>query len=216
MKIAGMPVPHESAGEHVSGAALYTDDLCQRFPRILHAWPVMAPHAHALLLRLDGSPALEENGVCTVLTGADLPGENDTGSVRHDEPLFPREVMFHLQPVAWVLGETLEAARLGAARVIAEYEELPPVLTIEDAIAASSFHSGPVRITRGDPSVIERSQVQVRANSRLAGRNTFISKRSARFPGSTRAAVWRWSVRRSIPVKRRRWWRAFCVSRAIG
>ena len=173
MKIAGMPVPHESAGGHVSGAALYTDDLCQRFPRILHAWPVMAPHAHALLLRLDTSPALQQPGVCTVLTGADLPGENDTGSARHDEPLFPREVMFHLQPVAWVLGETLEAARQGAARVIAEYEELPPVLTIEDAIAASSFHSGPVRITRGDPSVIERSEVRVSGELFIGGQEHF-------------------------------------------
>ena len=173
MKIAGMPVPHESAGGHVSGAALYTDDLCQRFPRILHAWPVMAPYAHALLLRLDASPALEQPGVCTVLTGADLPGENDTGSARHDEPLFPREVMFHLQPVAWVLGETLEAARRGAARVIAEYEELPPVLTIEDAIAASSFHSGPVRITRGDPSVIERSEVRVSGELFIGGQEHF-------------------------------------------
>jgi len=173
MKIAGIPVPHESAGGHVSGAALYTDDLCQRFPRILHAWPVIAPHAHALLLRLDASPALEQPGVCTVLTGTDLPGENDTGSARHDEPLFPREVMFHLQPVAWVLGETLEAARLGAARVIAEYEELPPVLTIEDAIAASSFHSGPVRITRGDPSVIEHSEVQVSGELFIGGQEHF-------------------------------------------
>src|SRR5665213_1075113 len=173
MKIAGMPVPHESTSGHVSGAALYTDDLCQRFPQILHAWPVLAPHAHALLLRLDASPALEVPSVCTVLTGADLPGENDTGSARHDEPLFPREVMFHLQPVAWVLGETLEAARQGAARVIAEYEELSPVLTIEDAIAASSFHSGPVRITRGDPTVIERSEVQVSGALFIGGQEHF-------------------------------------------
>ena len=56
MKIAGQAVPHESATGHVSGAALYTDDLCGRFPAILHAWPVMAPHAHALLTRLDASP----------------------------------------------------------------------------------------------------------------------------------------------------------------
>ena len=50
-------------------------------------------------------------------------------SARHDEPLFPTEVMFHQQPVAWVLGETLEAARLGAARVAVEYEPLPAILT---------------------------------------------------------------------------------------
>ena len=49
-----------------------------------------------------------------VLTAADVPGVNDAG-VKHDEPLFPSEIMFYGHAVCWVLGETLEAARLGAA-----------------------------------------------------------------------------------------------------
>ena len=47
MSTAGRPVPHESARGHVTGEALYTDDLAGRFPNLLHAWPVLAPHAHA-------------------------------------------------------------------------------------------------------------------------------------------------------------------------
>ena len=54
-------------------------------------------------------------GVVRVLTAADVPGVNDAG-VKHDEPLFPDEVMFHGHAVCWVLGETLEAARLGRGR----------------------------------------------------------------------------------------------------
>ena len=65
--IAGQAVPHESAREHVTGEALYTDDLLLRFPRPLHAWPVLAPHAHALVKALDFSAALSEPGVTTVL-----------------------------------------------------------------------------------------------------------------------------------------------------
>src|SRR5438045_7921830 len=91
MSIAGRPVPHESAFGHVTGEALYTDDLLLRFPNLLHAWPVCSPHAHALVTLLDASPALSEPGVVTVLTAADVPGEGDTGSSRHDEPLFPSE-----------------------------------------------------------------------------------------------------------------------------
>ena len=83
--------------------------------------------------------ALEEPGVMTVLTQADVPGEGDSGANRHDEPLFPTEVLFYHQPVAWVLGETLDAAQRGAARVTAEYEPLPAILTIEEAIEAGSF-----------------------------------------------------------------------------
>jgi len=52
MKFAGQSVPHESARGHVTGEALYTDDLAGRFPCLLHAWPVMAPHAHGLLTAL--------------------------------------------------------------------------------------------------------------------------------------------------------------------
>ena len=63
-------------------------------------------------------------GVVRVLTAADVPGVNDAG-VKHDEPLFPDEVMFYGHAVCWVLGETLEAARLGAAAVEVEYEPLP-------------------------------------------------------------------------------------------
>jgi xanthine dehydrogenase large subunit len=152
MRNSGQAVPHESAEAHVTGAALYTDDLAGRFPGLLHAWPVLAPHAHALVLGVDVAPALEVPGVVTALTAADVAGEGNTGANRHDEPLFPDEVVHHSQAVAWVLGETQEAARLGAARVMAEYRALTPILTIEDAIAAQSFHSGPHRIRRGDAS----------------------------------------------------------------
>ena len=173
MTLAGKPVPHESARGHVTGEALYTDDLVTRFPGILHAWPVLTPHAHALVKHLDVTPALTEPGVCTVLTAADVPGENDCGPNRHDEPLFPSEVMFHSQPVAWVLGETLEAARRAAERVRVEYEPLPAILTIERAIAAESFHLGPVHLNRGDASVIESSPLRFSGELAIGGQEHF-------------------------------------------
>ena len=46
-RVVGRPLPHESAALHVTGAALYTDDLVARMPGLLHAHPVQAPHAHA-------------------------------------------------------------------------------------------------------------------------------------------------------------------------
>ena len=150
MKFSGRPLPHESAEAHVTGAAMYTDDLVARFPGILHAWPVMAPHAHALLTHLDASPALNVAGVVATLIASDVPGEGDSGANKRDEPLFPIEITYHSQPVAWVLGDTLEAARIGAGKVLAEYRPLSAILTIDDAIAAGSFHSGPFRIRRGD------------------------------------------------------------------
>src|SRR5271165_2670441 len=167
-------VPHESATGHVTGRALYTDDLIAQYPRLLHAWPVMAPHAHALLTRLDVAPALLEPGVATCLTAEDVPGEGDSGANRHDEPLFPIEITYHSQPVAWVLGETQEAALTGAARVVAEYRALPAILSIEDAIAAGSFHAGPHQIRRGDAaSAITDSEQTLRGELFIGGQEHF-------------------------------------------
>ena len=173
MTIAGRPLPHESARGHVTGEALYTDDLLARFPTLLHAWPVTASHAHARIKRLDAAPALDEPGVVTTLTAADPPGEGDTGPSRHDEPLFPAEVMFHRQPVAWVLGETLEAAQRGAARVRVEYEPLPAILTIQQAIDAGSFLTDVLRLSRGDVSVLDACALRIDGELSIGGQEHF-------------------------------------------
>ncbi|MCU1236257.1 MAG: Xanthine oxidase, partial [Candidatus Solibacter sp.] len=150
MSYVAKPLPHESARQHVTGGALYTDDLASRFPNLLHAVPVLAPHAHAKFVSIEYSAAAAEPGVVTVLTASDVPGEGDSGANRHDEPLFPDTVMFHRQPVAWVLGETLEAARAGAAKVRAAYQPLKPIVHLRDAIAAKSYLCGPLQLQRGD------------------------------------------------------------------
>ncbi|RII20954.1 Xanthine dehydrogenase molybdenum-binding subunit [Streptomyces sp. YIM 130001] len=147
--LVGVAQPHESAFQHVTGSALYTDDLVQRTKDVLHAYPVQAMKAHGRITALRTGAALEVPGVVRVLTGADVPGENDAG-MKHDEPLFPDEVMFHGHAVAWVLGETLEAARLGAAAVEVELDELPSLVTLQDAIGAESYHGAKPLMETGD------------------------------------------------------------------
>ncbi|TDE95024.1 xanthine dehydrogenase molybdopterin binding subunit [Occultella glacieicola] len=147
--VVGLTVSHESAELHVTGAALYTDDLVSRMAGTLHAWPVQSPHAHARVTGLRTSPALGVPGVVRVLTAADVPGVNDAG-VKHDEPLFPDEVRYYGHAVCWVLGETLEAARLGAEAVEVDYEPLPSILTLTEAIEAESYQGTQPTVTRGD------------------------------------------------------------------
>lgn len=167
-------IPHESARGHVTGEALYTDDLVGQFPGILHAWPVMAPVAHARLSSLNTAAAFNEPGVVAVLTGEDVPGEGNYGVNRRDEPLFPTEIMFYRQPVAWVLGETLEAARRGAERITLEYVALPAILTIPDAIAHDSFHAGPLCTRRGDAAAaIAASPHKVSGELNIGGQEHF-------------------------------------------
>jgi len=145
----GRAVPHESAALHVTGQALYTDDLVVRTKDCLHAWPVQATQAKARITRLDVDPAYAVSGVVRVLTAADVPGVNDAG-VKHDEPLFPDEVRFYGHAVCWVLGETQEAARLGAGAVVLDLEPLPALVTVREAIAAEEFHGAQPTVERGD------------------------------------------------------------------
>jgi xanthine dehydrogenase large subunit len=145
----GRAIPHESAALHVTGAALYTDDLVYRTKQVLHAYPVQVPHAHARVTALRTEPALVVPGVVRVLTATDVPGVNDAG-VKLDEPLFPTEVMFHGHAVCWVLGETIEAARLGALAVEVEVEPLPAHVTVREAIEAESFQGAQPQLARGD------------------------------------------------------------------
>ncbi|WP_299057000.1 molybdopterin cofactor-binding domain-containing protein [uncultured Nocardioides sp.] len=147
--VVGESLPHESAAGHVTGTALYTDDLVGRTPGCLHAHPVQVPVAHARVTAMRVDPAYDVPGVVRVLTAADVPGVNDAG-IKHDEPLFGDEVMFHGHAVAWVLGETLEAARRGALAVEVDVEELPALVSIHDAIEAGSFQGGQPTLARGD------------------------------------------------------------------
>ncbi|KRE29075.1 xanthine dehydrogenase molybdopterin binding subunit [Agromyces sp. Soil535] len=150
--VVGRRTPHESAALHATGAAVYTDDLAALTAGVLTAWPVQSEQAHALVT-LDVRPALDVPGVVRVLTADDVPGVNDAG-VKHDEPLFPSEAMFHGHALAWVLAETADAARLGAAAVRVEYETLPSIITVPEAIEAGSFQGIPRTIRRGDPESV--------------------------------------------------------------
>ena len=141
------PPPHESAHKHVTGEAVYTDD---QPAGALEVWPVCSPHAHARIMSRTATAARAMPGIRAVLLAEDVPGENNVGGVKHDEILLAdKEVSFHGQIVALVVGESLGACRAAAEKVVVEYEPLPPILTLEQALAARRFHNAPNFIRRG-------------------------------------------------------------------
>jgi xanthine dehydrogenase molybdopterin binding subunit/xanthine dehydrogenase small subunit len=147
---ASRALHHESARGHVTGTAQYVDDTAQRRP-MLEAWPVCAPYARARITRRDATRARNAPGVAAVLMAEDVPGQNDVGTARHDEPLFAvDQVLYHGQIVALVVGETLAACRAAAAMVDVDYEPLTPILGVAAAVAAGSFLTEPHTLKRGD------------------------------------------------------------------
>jgi xanthine dehydrogenase molybdopterin binding subunit/xanthine dehydrogenase small subunit len=138
---------HESAHKHVTGEAIYADDQTKG---MLDVWPVCSPRARARILKRDATAARQMPGIKAVLLAEDVPGLNDTGT-KHDEALFAdKEVLFHSQIIALVVGETAEACRAAAEKVVVEYEPLAPILTLRDAVAKGNFHNEPNFIRRGD------------------------------------------------------------------
>ena len=84
--------------------------------------------------------ALAAPGVVAAITAADIPGKNDIAPIRSDEPLLPADVVeYEGQPVAAIAADTLDQARAAAKLVEVEYEPLPAVLTVEDAIAREQY-----------------------------------------------------------------------------
>ncbi|GAA1188873.1 xanthine dehydrogenase molybdopterin binding subunit [Nesterenkonia xinjiangensis] len=181
MSGVGAPESHESAALHATGAALYTDDLAARDPRALHAWPVQSLHAHARVVAMDTSRARSSAGVVEVLTAEDVPGTNDAG-VKKDEPLFPAEVMYYGHAVCWVLGETEEAARLGAEAVQIDYVPLPSLVTLDEAIAAGSFQGRQPVLSRGDAAAaLESAPHRFSGHLECGGQDHFYLETHASF-----------------------------------
>ncbi|MCB1605784.1 MAG: molybdopterin-dependent oxidoreductase, partial [Xanthomonadales bacterium] len=165
---------HESALGHVTGRAAYTDEQTPPVD-LLSLYPVLSPHPHAQIISINAEAALERPGVLMVLTADDIPGENNTGPILRDEPLIPTErVQFHSQPVAWVVAESEAAARAAAARVQVEYEPLPPILSIAQAIAEQAFHLPPAQVACGDAdAALGSAELRLSGDLAIGGQDHF-------------------------------------------
>jgi len=131
-------VIHDSAARHVSGRAIYIDDMPE-LPGTLHLYVAMSTRPHAKLVSLDLSAVRKAPGVACVLTAADIPGENDASPVMHDDPVFAvDEVQYVGQSLFAVAADSIEAAHAAAALAKVEYEDLPALISVDDALAAGS------------------------------------------------------------------------------
>ena len=150
----GTDVVHESARLHVTGEAVYTDDIPE-LRGTLYAALILSPVAHGELIGegIDRAAILAEHGVVAVYTASDIPGENNCGPIIHDDPfLAAGKVEFMGQAIAVVVARDMLYAREAAKKAVVKVKELPAILTIDEAMAAKSFIMPPKGITRGTPA----------------------------------------------------------------
>ncbi|KAG2484282.1 hypothetical protein HYH03_016926 [Edaphochlamys debaryana] len=138
--VLGQPYQHMAAELQVTGEAAYTDDIKLSGDALVGAL-VASSRPHARITRLDGAPALQVPGVVGFYSAKDVPGSNMIGPVWYDEEVFATsEVTAVGQVIAVVVATSEAAARAGARAVVVEYEDLPAVMSIEEAIEAGSFY----------------------------------------------------------------------------
>ncbi|KAL8335999.1 hypothetical protein RB601_000034 [Gaeumannomyces tritici] len=152
-EVVGKANPHLAALKQTTGEAQYTDDI-PPLANELHGCLVLSTRAHAKILSVDYSAALETAGVVDYVDRHDLPRPelNRWGAPHFEEVFFAEDEVFTTgQPIALILAKTALQAAEGARAVKVEYEDLPAVFTIEEAIEKESFYKFFREIKKGDP-----------------------------------------------------------------
>lgn len=148
---AGQSLRHDSATGHVTGSAVYTDDIPEP-AGTLAGYVAQSRWAHARIISLDLAPVRAHPGVVAVLSVADVPGRNNVGPVIADDPIFADGLVQYVgQSLFLVVAADVKTARAAAAKAVIVVEELPAFITIEEALAAASHVLPPQTMRRGDP-----------------------------------------------------------------
>lgn len=187
------------------GRGLYATDVVR--DGMSHIVFVRSPHAHAQIKAVDTAAAKSADGVVAVLTAADLDADGvrdyslptkmqrPGGVEMHETPrpaLVRDRVRFLGEPVAMVIARTLTQARDAAELVNVDYDELPAVATVSEAVAngaPSLWDNAPDNIayywSKGDGKDIETALQASHHSVQL----TFVSSRVSAMPMEPRAAV---------------------------
>jgi xanthine dehydrogenase molybdenum-binding subunit len=156
----GARLPRYRARELALGGRPFVDDL--RRDGMLFGAVVLSAHARARVLAIHTAAAREHPGVAAVVTAADVPGERWHGLIHSDWPAFVaigEEVRCVGDVLAAVAADSEVAARAAAAKVVVEYEPLPPVLDPDDSLAPGAPRVNPVHANLLSHSVIRRGDV---------------------------------------------------------
>ncbi|KAI1969530.1 hypothetical protein LOZ51_003131 [Ophidiomyces ophidiicola] len=175
--ILGKETPHVSALKHTTGIAQYTDDIPKQ-QNELFGCLVFSTKAHAKILNVDLESLLNIPGVVDFVSHKDLPNSeaNWWGEPRADEVFFAVDEVFTAgQPIGMILAISSRLAEAGSRAVKVEYEELPSILSIEQAVENNSYfdHHKPY-IKQGDPeTAFQKADHIFHGSSRMGGQEHF-------------------------------------------
>lgn len=143
----GRPIVHQSGIKQATGEAVYVDDMPPVDQELFISF-VTSKKAHAKVVSIDTSEALKMAGVVDIIRAKDIPGVNE---ISGQGPLFSEEEVICVgQIICAVVADTPEHARRAVAKVNITYQDLKPILSVEDAIKNNSFFQPDKKILHGD------------------------------------------------------------------
>ena len=171
----GKNIPHDSGELHVTGRALFTDDIILSNDS-LHLAFGLSSIAKGSIVELDLSKVVESDGVITVISAKDLLFTSDTSPSANDEPLLSDGTIHFLgQPIFLVIASSHINARKACRLARVNYKEEKPVLTIEDAIELKSMIAdGECHYIKGTPeSAINAAPIKLTDSFYIGGQEHF-------------------------------------------
>lgn len=162
LEVVGKPGSKIDGPQLVSGERAFVEDYVT--PDTCYMVVLRSPHASAYINSIDLTEAKKVEGVVEILTAYNTPethymqaGQGNPEPSPHDRRLFNLKVRHVGDRVAAVIAETLEAAKEACSKIKVDYEVLPAVFTVEEAMVpgAPLVHNGIVEYRSGAPEDLD-------------------------------------------------------------
>ncbi len=149
-KIFTKNIEHESAVKHVTGKAIYTDDISEP-KNLLHAVIGYSNCSKGVIKKIDYKDVLSSDGVVDIITEKDIEGINDVGPIFKGDKIFTsKNIEYYGQPIFAVIAKTNNLAKKAALKVKIDLKISKPIVSIEEALKKKSFVLKPKHLTRGN------------------------------------------------------------------
>ncbi len=149
-KIFTKNIEHESAVKHVTGKAIYTDDISEP-KNLLHAVIGYSNCSKGVIKKIDYKDVLSSEGVVDIITEKDIEGINDVGPIFKGDKIFTsKNIEYYGQPIFAVIAKTNNLAKKAALKVKIDLKISKPIVSIEEALKKKSFVLKPKHLIRGN------------------------------------------------------------------
>ena len=170
----GDGIAHESAHKHVSGEAIYVEDMPLRQTQYF-AVVGGSDIAHGKITAINLDEVRAAPGVIDVITANDIPGEHDIGAVFPGDPLLTHDLVEYFgQPIFAVAATTHDLARKAVTFAQIDYAPLDPVLDLASAMEQKLYVRPPHVMQRGNcHTALENSVHRIQSSMRVGGQEHF-------------------------------------------